>query len=82
MVGPNPFKVGSFAELKHFARGPLWVRCDSCRRFRRLLVTPEMRDRLVNATRFKCSSCGGPGTVAIDRPDQERGMEDYRLDEG
>lgn len=37
MVGPSPYKRYSFAELRAFM-GPLWVRCDSCRRFRSLRI--------------------------------------------
>jgi hypothetical protein len=80
MVGPNPFKVGSFAELRHFAQGPLWVRCDRCRRFRRLIVGDSLKDRDYRTTRFRCLACGGRSWVTIDRPDQQDGMTNYRLD--
>ena len=80
MVGPNPFKVGSFAELKHFAKGPLRVRCDSCRRFRQLLVTEALKRRDYRSTCFRCSSCGARSYVAIERPDRNPGMADYQLE--
>lgn len=79
MVGPNPHRLFSFAELRAFARGPLWVRCDRCRRFKRLHSRP-IADRDWRTTRFKCTACGGPGYVAIERPDTEQGREDYRLE--
>ncbi len=76
MAGPSPHKLHSFAELRAMF-GPLWLRCDSCRRFRRLAVPAEIRDRDWRLTRFKCGRCGGAGYCAIDRPDQEPGMQDY-----
>lgn len=81
MVGPNPYKLHSFAELRA-VMGPLWVRCDSCRRFRHLRVTRALRDRDYRTTRFKCERCGGQGWVDLDRPDQQKGMEDYFYDRG
>ena len=76
MAGPNPYKLHSFAELRALF-GPLWVRCDSCRRFRALRVTKAIRNLDWRMSRFKCARCGGPGYCTIDRPDTERGLEDY-----
>jgi hypothetical protein len=76
MAGPNPHKLYSFAELRAVF-GPLWVRCDHCRRFRSLRITSEIRDLNWRLTRFKCGRCGGPGYCTIERPNKEPGMEDY-----
>jgi hypothetical protein len=81
VAGPNPYKLHSFAELRAVF-GPLWVRCDSCRRFRRLQVTRRLRDRDHRYTRFRCTRCGGPGWVALERPDTEAGMENYVYEDG
>ena len=81
MVGPSPYKRYSFAELRAVI-GPLWVRCDSCRRFRSLRITRALRDRDYRTTRFTCRRCGRQGHCTLDRPDQEKGMEDYALDHG
>ena len=51
----------SFAELR-VVFGPLWVRCDRCRRFRSLRLTNDIRDLDWRMTRFKCGRCGGPGS--------------------
>ena len=76
MAGPNLHKLFSFAELRSVF-GPLWVRCDRCRRFRSLRLTNGIRDLDWRMTRFKCVRCGGPGYCAIDRPNTQSGMEDY-----
>ena len=76
MAGPNPHKLFSFAELRAIY-GPLWVRCDTCRRFRGLRLTPKIRDRDWRFTRFSCTRCGGAGYCALDRPNSEPGREDY-----
>ena len=79
MAGPNPYKLHSFGELRAVF-GPLWVRCDACRRFRHLRVTLALRDRDHRYQRFRCSRCDGPGWVALERPDTEREMQDYLED--
>jgi len=76
MAGPNPHILFSFAELRAIY-GPLWVRCDACRRFRGLRMTREIRDLDWRRTRFKCTRCGGQGYCAIERPNATKGMEDY-----
>ena len=80
MAGPNPYKLYSFAELRA-VYGPLWVRCDSCRRFRSLRLTPALRERDYRTTRFTCTRCGRPGYCALDRPNSEPGREDYAQDD-
>jgi hypothetical protein len=81
LVGPNPYKLYSFAEVRAVL-GPLWIRCDRCRRFPGLRITRALRDRDYRHTRFTCRRCGGPGCCTSDRPDCERDMEDYVLDRG
>ena len=81
MAGRNPHKLYSFAELRAVF-GPLWVRCDSCRRFRALRLTPALRDLDWRKTRFKCTRCGAPGYCAIDRPTSDPGRHDYVEDKG
>ena len=76
MAGPNPHKLYSFAELRA-VYGPLWVRCDVCRRFRALRMTATIRERDYRTTRFTCTRCGSRGYCAIDRPTSQHGMEDY-----
>jgi hypothetical protein len=80
VAGPNPHKLHSFAELRAMF-GPLWVRCDRCRRFRQLRVTRALRDRDHRHTRFRCRHCGGQGWVALERPNTEPGMENYADDD-
>ena len=77
MAGPNPYKLHSFGELRAVF-GPLWVRCDACRRFRRLRVTLALRDRDHRYQRFRCSRCGGPGWVALERQVGWSGWENRR----
>ncbi len=54
-------------------------RCDGCRRFRWLRVTRTLRDRDFRTTRFTCERCGKRGICTLDRPDKEKGMEDYSI---
>lgn len=79
MAGPNPYKLHSFGELRAVF-GQLWVRYDACWRFRRLRVTLALRDRDRRYQRFRCSRCGGPGRVALERLDAEPEMQDYLED--
>ena len=58
------------------------MRCDSCRRFRALRITRALRERDYRTTRFTCRRCGRQGHCTLDRPDREKGMEDYVLDRG
>ena len=60
LAGSNPYKLHSFGELRRVL-GPLWVRCDTCRRFRRLRVTRALRDRDHRRTRFRCQRCSRLG---------------------
>jgi hypothetical protein len=79
MVGPWPAKAYTFRALaKTF--GAMWVCCDVCRRCARLLLTSLLEVDYRTRT-FSCSRCGAEAFVAVVKPNQERGMEDYRLDE-
>src|SRR5918993_2828189 len=79
MVGPWPAKAYTFRALaKTF--GAMWVCCDVCRRCARLLLTSLLEVDYRTRT-FSCSRCGAEAFVAVVKANQERGMEDYRLDE-
>lgn len=62
--------------------GPLYVRCDLCRRFALLQFGPHnLRDVDSRTKRFSCSVCGAEAWLTVTNPTTERGMEDYRLDQ-
>jgi hypothetical protein len=80
MVGPWPFRPYTFRALvKTF--GPLWVRCDVCRRYARLSVGGELVDADYRSKTFSCSVCGSTASLCVVEPTHERDTEDYRLDE-
>src|SRR5580693_10790437 len=79
MVDPFPGVPYSFGALRK-TFGPLWVRCDSCRRYARLHLR-ELRDVDYRTKTFSCSICGSDGAMALDEPCKDTGMEDYRLDQ-
>ena len=56
MVGPFRGVPYSFGALRK-PFGPLWSRCDVCRRYARLLVR-ELRDVDYRTKTFSCSICG------------------------
>jgi hypothetical protein len=68
----------TFAELEE-EFGPLYVRCDVCRRHVRLELG-GLRDVDYRRKTFSCSVCGDAGALAIGDPTTERGRQDYRLD--
>src|SRR5689334_7148134 len=80
MVGAWPFKPSTFRALVK-TLGPLWVRCDVCRRYARLHIGPELRDADYRTKTFSCSRCGASAWLCVVEPTKESGMEDYRLDE-
>ena len=59
--------------------GPLYVRCDVCRRYARL-PWPGMREIDYRSKTFSCSQCGSEAYLALIEPIKEAGMQDYRLD--
>ena len=79
MVGPWPFKPYTFRALVK-TLGPLWVRCDLCRRYARFrpgrLAEVDYRTKT-----FSCSRCGAEAFLCEIEPARETGMQDYRLDE-
>lgn len=78
MVDHTPVRPYSFLALRK-TFGPLFVRCDACRRHVRLRMA-SLRDVDYRTKTFSCSACGAPGYLAIEDPTTEKGMGDYRLD--
>jgi LSD1 subclass zinc finger protein len=58
VVGPNPYPLHSFIELRK-GLGPVWIVCESCRRYMQLPRGLDARDTRV--TTLSCSVCGGDG---------------------
>src|ERR1700741_2251301 len=79
MTGPWPHKPFTFRALQK-TFGPMWVRCDICRRYAPLRLT-GLLDVDYRTKRFSCSRCGSEAWVCVVEPVKERGMGDYRLDE-
>jgi hypothetical protein len=79
MTGPWPYKPFTFRALQK-TFGPMWVRCDICRRYARLRLT-GLLDVDYRTKRFSCSRCGAEAWVCVIEPVKELGMHDYRLDE-
>jgi hypothetical protein len=79
MVGPFPGVPYSFGALLQ-TYGPLFVRCDVCRRYARLYLA-EIRDTDYRTKTFRCCRCGTDGALAIAEPNTETGMTDYQLDQ-
>jgi hypothetical protein len=80
MVDRFPGKPFSFGALRK-TFGPLYLRCDICRRFALLqLGAHELRDVDYRTKRFSCSVCG-EAWLTVTHPHTERGMSDYRFDQ-
>jgi hypothetical protein len=79
MVSPFPGVPYSFRALAK-TYGPMWVRCDVCRRYVRLKLA-GLHDIDYRTKTFSCSRCGAAAYVAVIEPTKETGMSDYRLDE-
>ena len=81
MVDRFPGKPFSFGALRK-TFGPLYLRCDICRRFALLqLGAHALRDVDYRTKRFSCSDCGDEAWLTVTDPRTERGMGDYRLDQ-
>ena len=81
MVDLFPGKPFSFGALRK-TFGPLYLRCDICRRFALLqLGAHELRDVDYRTKRFSCSVCCEEAWLTVTDPRTERGMGDYRLDQ-
>ena len=79
MTGPWPYKPFTFRALRK-TFGPMWVRCDICRRYGHLQLT-GLLDIDYRTKRFSCSRCGAEAWVCVVEPVKELGMQDYRLDD-
>ena len=78
MTSPWPHKPFTFRALaKTF--GPMWLRCDVCRRYARFRMSTAWPSRLSHKS-FSCSQCGSEAYLAVIEPIKEAGMQDYRLD--
>jgi hypothetical protein len=78
-LGRFPGVPYSFGALRQ-TYGPLFVRCDICRRYARLYLA-EIRDIDYRTKTFSCCRCGADGALAITEPNTETGMTDYQLDQ-
>jgi hypothetical protein len=79
MVGPFPGVPYSFGALRQ-TFGPLFARCDVCRRYACLYLA-DIRDADYRTKTFSCCRCGADGPLAITEPNTETGMTDYQLDQ-
>jgi hypothetical protein len=79
MVGPFPGVPYSFGALRQ-TFGPLFVRCDVCRRYARLYFA-DIGDADYRTKTFSCCRCGADGALALSEPNTETGMTDYQLDQ-
>jgi len=81
MVDGFPGNSFSFGALRK-TFGPVYLRCDICRRFALLqLGAHELRDVDYRTKRFSCSVCGEEAWLTVTDPRTERGMGNYRLDQ-
>jgi hypothetical protein len=78
MVGPFPAVPNSFGALRQ-TYGPLFVRCDVCRRYAPLSIG-GLQDVDYRSKTFSCSQCGSEAYLAVIEPIKEAGMQDYHLD--
>jgi hypothetical protein len=79
MVSPWPSKPFTFRALAK-TYGPMWLRCDACRRYARLNLA-GLHEVDSRTKTFSCSRCGDNAGFCVVEPIKERGMEDYRLDD-
>ena len=79
MVSPWPFTPFTFRALAK-TYGPMWLRCDVCRRYARLNLA-GLHDLDYRTKTFSCSRCGAEAWLCVVEPIKETGLEDYRLDE-
>lgn len=79
MTGAWPYRPFTFRALQK-TFGPMWVRCDICRRYARLRLA-GLLDVDYRTKRFSCSRCGAEAWVCVVEPTKELGTQDYRLDE-
>jgi hypothetical protein len=79
MIGPSPYRAFTFRSLSK-TNGPMWLRCDICRRYGRLKLA-GLHDVYYRTKTFSCSVCGSEAYFCLVEPTKEFGMHDYRLDE-
>ena len=79
MVGPWPHRAFTFRSLSK-TNGPMWLRCDICRRYGRLKLA-GLHDVYYRTKTFSCSVCGSEAYFCLVEPITEYGMADYRVDE-
>ena len=79
MVGPWPHRAFTFRALSK-TYGPMWLRCDVCRRYAPLRLA-GLHEVDYRTKTFSCSICGADGAIALEEPCKDTGMEDYRLDQ-
>ncbi len=78
MVGPNPYKLFSFQELRAII-GPVFVVCWPCRRYVELDIGPiKLRDH--RHTTFSCCRCGAAADCTINDPKKDPKTADLKLD--
>jgi hypothetical protein len=79
MVGSWPHRAFTFRALAKIY-GPMWLRCDVCRRYATLKLA-GLHDVDYRSKTFSCSRCGAEAYLCLVEPIKETGMGDYRLDE-
>lgn len=78
MVGPNPYTLFSFQELRAII-GPVFVVCWGCRRYVELDIGPiKLRDH--RYTTFSCCRCGAAADCIINDPKKDPKTADLKLD--
>jgi hypothetical protein len=75
LVGPNPYRLHSFRELR-VVMGRPFVVCKPCRRF--VPLGNWLDDRDSRTTTFSCSVCGAAGDVVFEDPAREGLQHDPR----
>ena len=73
MVGYWPDRAFTFRAFRKVF-GPLWVRCDVCRRYARLHLG-ELRNVDYRTKTFSCSICGSDGAMALEEPCKDTGWK-------
>jgi hypothetical protein len=74
-----PYRAYTFRALSK-TYGPMWLRCDVCRRYARLKLA-GLHDVDYRTKTFSCSICGSDAYLCLVEPITETGMWDYRLNE-
>jgi hypothetical protein len=75
LVGPNPYRLHSFRELRKVMGRP-YIVCRPCLRY--VSLGTWLDDRDTGATTFSCSVCGSQGEVVFEDPEKEDLQHDPR----